>query len=74
MSGVLNEVYKIPKYIPLLTEKFKLEYFASVMRYRLPVFEAKAKINVLEPSDVIKRPKSTDFNTKRFRHLVLSVA
>ena len=33
----------------------------------------KAKINVSVPSDVINRPKSTDFNIKRSLFLVLSV-
>ena len=39
------------------------------MRYKAP-----AKINVLLPSDVMNRPKSTDFHTKRSLFLVLTVA
>ena len=38
------------------------------------MFEVKAKINFLVPSDVINRSKSTDFNTKRSQLLVISVA
>ena len=47
----------MPKYIHSLTEKSKLEYSVSAMCNRLSVFEVKAKINVLVPSDVINRPK-----------------
>ena len=39
-----------------------------------PVFEITTKINVLVPSDVINRSKSTDCSTKRSLLLVLSVA
>ena len=38
------------------------------------VFYVKTKIYVLVPSDIIKQPKSTDFNIKRFGFLVFSVA
>ena len=39
-----------------------------------PVLKVKAKVNVSVPSDVINRPNSTGFNTKRVILLVISVA
>ena len=45
---------KMPKYILYLKEKSKLKKSVCVTRYRLPVFEVKAKISMSVPSDVIK--------------------